>query len=170
MKAGYVRCRWESLWHYSCSFFTRLRSALTCLLRLPENDHGFEQTFQSVDTRMIQRVITKYVALVIFFTFCQVMGSMCTLPDLSMAEEVTTMVEEHMACPMDGTIMCPPLLTSSPERQLRQSIVAMDVAHATILLSPAAVPTLFATPTHCSWSNVCSIVPLSIDCSSVLRI
>lgn len=121
-------------------------------------------------TRMIPRVTTKYVALVIFFTFCQVMGSMCTLPDLSMAEAATTIVEEHMACPMDGTIMCPPSITSSPERQLRQSIVVMDVAHATILLSPAVVATVFPTPTHCSWSNVCSIVPLSIDCSSVLRI
>ena len=119
---------------------------------------------------MIPRVHTKYVALMIFFTFCQVMGSMCTLPDLSMAEEAAAMVEEHMACPMDGTIMCPPSITSSPERQLKQSIVVMDVAHATILLSSAPVPVLFPTPTHCSWSNVCSIVPLSIDSSSVLRI
>ncbi|HQR15450.1 MAG TPA: hypothetical protein PLZ37_12900 [Nitrospira sp.] len=119
---------------------------------------------------MIQRVKRKYVALVLLFTFCQVMGSMCTLSDLSMTEEAAAMVEEHMACPMDGTTMCPPLLTSSPERQLRQSIVVMEVAHATILLSSAAVPTLFPAPTHCSWRHVCSIVPLAIDCSSVLRI
>lgn len=119
---------------------------------------------------MIQRVKTKYVALVLLFTFCQVIGSMCTLSDLSMAEEATTMVEEHMACPMDGTIMCPPSITSSPERQLRQSIIVLDVAHATILLSPGVVLTIFPTPTQCSWSNVCSIVPLSIDSSPVLRI
>lgn len=119
---------------------------------------------------MIQRVNTKYVALVLLFTFCQVMGSMCTLSDLSMAEEATTMVEEYMACPMDGTIMCPPSITSSPERQLRQSTLVLDVAHATILPSPGAVLTAFPTPTQCSWSNVCSIVPLSIDSSPVLRI
>ncbi len=119
---------------------------------------------------MIRRVPTKYVALLLFFTFCQVMRSMCTLPDLSMAGETTTLVEEHMACPMEGTIMCPPSLTSSPERQLRPSIIAMDVAHATILLSPAAVLTVFSTSTQWSRSNVCSIVPLSIDSSPVLRI
>ena len=121
-------------------------------------------------TRMIPRVTTKYVALVLFFTFCQVMGSMCTLPDLSMAEEATTMVEEHMACPMDGTIMCPPSITSSPERQLRQSIIVMDVAHATILLSRGAVLTVSPTPMQSSWNNICSIVPLSINSSPVLRI
>lgn len=119
---------------------------------------------------MIQRVEAKYVALLLLFTFCQVIGSMCTLPDLSMAEEPTTLVEERMACPMDETIMCPPSLTSSPERQLRQSIIVLDVAHATILLSPAAVVTVFLAPTQCSWSHVCSIVPLSIDSSPVLRI
>ncbi len=121
-------------------------------------------------TRMIRRVDTKYVALLLFFTFCQVIGSMCALPGLSVAEETATLVEERMACPMDGTIMCPPSITSSPERQLRQSIIVMDVAHATILLSPVAVPTVFPTPTQFSWSSVCSLVPLSIGASSVLRI
>ena len=118
---------------------------------------------------MVRRVDTKYVTLMLLFTFCQVIGSMCTLPDLSMAEEGTTLVEEHMACPMDGTIMCTPSITSSPERQLRHSIV-MDVDHGMILFSPAAVLTVFSAPTQCSWSNVCSIVPLSIDSSPVLRI
>lgn len=119
---------------------------------------------------MIRRVHTKYVALLLFFTFCQVIGSMCALSDLSMAEETTTILDEHIVCLMDGTIMCPPSLTSSPERQLRPSIIAMDVAHATILLSPAAVLTVFSASTQWSRSNVCSIVPLSIDSSPVLRI
>ncbi len=119
---------------------------------------------------MIQRVRTKYAALVLLFTFCQVIGSMCTWSDLSMAEEAATMAEEHMACPMDGMIMCPPSITSSPERQLRQSIIVMDSTYATILLSLGAVLTVFPTPTQCSWSNACSIVPLSIDSSPVLRI
>jgi hypothetical protein len=119
---------------------------------------------------MIRRVPTKYVALLFLFTFCQVIGSMCTSSDLSMAEEATAMVEEHMTCPMDGTIVCPPSLISSPERQFKQSIILMDVAHAPIVLSPDAVLTVFSASTQRSRSSVCSIVPLSIDSSPVLRI
>lgn len=118
---------------------------------------------------MVRRVVTKYVTLMLLFTFCQVIGSMCTLPDLSMAEEGTTLVEEHMACPMDGTIMCPPSITSSPERQLKHSIV-MDVDHTPMLIGPAAGLPVPSLPAQWSWSSVCSIVPLSIGSSSVLRI
>ncbi len=121
-------------------------------------------------TRMIRRVDTKYVALLLFFTFCQVIGSMCALPSLSVAEETATLVEERMACPMDGTVMCPPSLTSSPERQSKQSVVVRDVTPATMLLSPGDGLTRLSASTQCSWSNVCSIVPLSIDSSPVLRI
>jgi hypothetical protein len=119
---------------------------------------------------MIRRLPTKYVALLFLFTFCQVIGSMCTWSDLSMAEDATAMVEEHMTCPMDGTIVCPPSLISSPERQFKQSIIFMDVAHAPIVLSPDAVLTVFSASTQRSRSSVCSIVPLSIDSSPVLRI
>lgn len=118
---------------------------------------------------MIRRLHTKYVALLLFFTFCQVIAAMCGLPDLSVAEETATLVEERMACPMDGTIMCPPSLTSSPERQFKNSIV-MDVDHARVLLGLADVLTVFSAQTQCSWSSVCWIVPLSIDSSPVLRI
>lgn len=119
---------------------------------------------------MIQRMKTRYVGLVLFFTFCQVMGSMCTLPDLSTAGETTNLVEEHMACPMDGTIMCPPSLTSTPERQFKPNLHVMEFAHPTILISPAPQLIVFQSATQCSWSSVCSIVPLSIESSSVLRI
>lgn len=118
---------------------------------------------------MIQRVTMKYVAVVLIFTFCQVIGSMCTLPNLSMAEESATMVEEHVACPMDDTVMCPPSLTSSSVRQLKNSDVT-GVNHATILLSLGAMVTVLSAPTQCFRSNVSSIVPLSIDSSPVLRI
>ncbi|KXK01861.1 MAG: hypothetical protein UZ03_NOB001001945 [Nitrospira sp. OLB3] len=131
---------------------------------------AFEQILRRFVARMIRRVDTKYVALLLLFTFCQVIGSMCTLPDLSRAEEAITMVEEHMACSMDGTVMCPASLTSSPERQLRQSTIVMDVAHAAISSSPDNVLPVFSTPPRFSWSNVCSIVPLSIESSPVLRI
>lgn len=118
---------------------------------------------------MIQRVKTKYVALMLLFTFCQVIGSMCALPGLSVAEESATLVEERMACPMDGTIMCPPSIASSPERQLKHSIVR-DVDHAPMLISLAAGLPVLSVLAQWSWSSVCSIVPLSIGSSSVLRI
>ena len=118
---------------------------------------------------MIRRVNTQYFALVLFFTLCQVIGTMCTLPDLSVAEGAALFVEEGMACPMDGTTMCPPSLTSSPERKTKNRMV-IDVDHETILLSPAAVLTVPLAPTLWSWSSACSIVPISIGSSSVLRI
>ena len=120
-------------------------------------------------TRMIRRVDTKYVALLLFFTFCQVIGSMCALPGLSVAEATASLVEERMACPMDGTIMCPPSITSSPERQLKHNIV-LDVDHAPMLISLAAGLPVPAVLVQWSWSSVCSIVPLSIGASPVLRI
>jgi hypothetical protein len=118
---------------------------------------------------MISRDYTRYVALVLFFTLCQVIGAMCVLPEISAAEEESALVEDVMTCPMDGTTMCPPSATSSPERQIKSSAVA-DVDHATILLSPSTDLTTLSVPTLCSWSNAFSIVPLSIDSSSVLRI
>ena len=120
---------------------------------------------------MIRRVDSEYVALLIFFTFCQVIGTMCALPDLSVAKETAILVEEGMVCPMDGTIMCPPSITSTPERQIQiKSSMVMDVDHVTIVFSSAAVLTAPSVSTQWSWSSAYSIVPISIDSSSVLRI
>lgn len=119
---------------------------------------------------MIRRVNTQYFFLVLFFfTFCQVSGMICTFPDLSVAEGGALLVEEGMACPMDGTTMCPPSLTSSPERQIQHTLVS-DVDHATILLSPAAVFPVSSVWMQWSWSSAFFIVPISIGSSSVLRI
>ncbi len=118
---------------------------------------------------MISRIQTRYVALVLFFAFCQVIGTMCAVPDLLMAQETVLLIEDNMACPMDGTIMCPPSLTSSPERQTKHHMV-MDIDHAASLLSPMAVLTIASVPMQCSWSSASSIVPISIASSSVLRI
>lgn len=116
---------------------------------------------------MIRRVNTQYTALVLFFTFCQVIGTMCNLPDLSVAEDTAILQEsDGMACPMDGTFMCPPSLTSSPERQVKHTLIA-DVDHTAVLLSPAPV---LVVPSVWSWSSAPSTVPLSISSSSVLRI
>jgi hypothetical protein len=93
----------------------------------------------------------------------------CPLPYLSVAEGAALLVEEGMACPMDGATMCPTSLTSSPERQIKQNLVS-DVDHATTLLGSAAVLIVQCTPTLSPWSSACSIVPISISSSSVLRI
>ena len=118
---------------------------------------------------MIRRVNTQHFVLVFFFTFCQVIGTMCALPDFSVAADAGLLVEEGMACPMDGTTMCPPSLTSSPERQIKHSMVS-DVDHAPVLVS---VPTALTSPlvtAYSSGSSVLSLVPISIGSSSVLRI
>ena len=118
---------------------------------------------------MIRRVNTQYVALVFFFALCQVIGTMCALPDLSVAEDAVPLVEERMACPMDGVTMCPPSLISSPERQIKDSTV-FDIDHATILLNPSSMLTVPSALARCSWGSTHSIVPISIGTSSVLRI
>jgi len=103
------------------------------------------------------------------FVFCQVIGAMCALPDLSVAEGVALFVEEEMTCPMDGTTMCPPSAMSSPERQVKNGAAAdADQASAVpcvlrIFTNPSAKP-------QWSWNNDFSLVPLSISSSSVLRI
>ena len=119
---------------------------------------------------MIRRVNTQYLFLVLFFfTLCQVMGTVCPLPDLSVAEGASLLVEEGMACPMEGTTMCPPSLPSSPERQIKGTLVS-DVDHATTQPGSPAVLTVQCTPALSSWSSACSMVPISISSSSILRI
>jgi hypothetical protein len=118
---------------------------------------------------MIPRFEMRSLALVLLFTFCQVIGTMCALPDLSAATDAALLVEEKMACPMDGTTMCPPALTSSPERQIKNSMVS-DVDHAPVLLSFSTTLTSPSVPAPWSWSSVLSLVPISISSSSVLRI
>lgn len=109
--------------------------------------------------------------MVLVFAFCQVMGAMCSVPDLSWADDMPQMAGElsHAACPMDGTIMCPPSLTASPERQIKTSMVV--VADPVLsLVSRAEVPAAVSLEMSESWSSAYSLVPLSISSSSVLRI
>jgi hypothetical protein len=109
--------------------------------------------------------------MVLVFTFCQVMGIMCAVPDLSLADDMPQLTEEmgHAACPMDGTIMCPPSLTSSPERHIKISVVA-DVYAPLILVSGATTPVSPSARPIGSVGSAHSIVPISIASSSVLRI
>ncbi len=118
---------------------------------------------------MISHTHVRYVALALLFTFCQVIGSMCVMPDLSQALEAA-FTEDRMACPMDEAIMCPPSLTSSPERQVK--LIAALNADQTVNV-PCLVSlglTGRVSPVPWSGSSVFSIVPISIESSSVLRI
>lgn len=115
----------------------------------------------------------KLISLVPVFVFCQIIGSMCGLSDLSIANDRPQLAEDmnHMSCPMDGTIMCPPSAASSPERQLKQAAV-IDLDQAPVLASTVAILSTVPIPIPTPWSrsNVFSIVPVSIASSSVLRI
>lgn len=118
---------------------------------------------------MIPLVQIRHVALVLVFGFCQVSGTMCALPDLSVAADAAQFVEEGMACPMDGTTMCPLAIAPSPERQIKRSMVS-DVEHAPVLISVSTAVTSPSVPVLWSGSSVLSIAPISISSSSVLRI
>lgn len=118
---------------------------------------------------MFSRVPLQFIALVISFTFCQVIGTMCVLPDLSEAEETAILAEETMTCPMDGTIMCPTSFTASPERQIQNNTV-VNLDPVLPLVSRDEAPAAVSVEMIWSWSSTYSIVPISIASSSVLRI
>ena len=118
---------------------------------------------------LIRRVNMPYLALVFFFALCQVMRTVCALPDLSVAEGAALLVEEGVVCPMDETITCAPSLTSSPERQIKHSMVSA-IDPVAVLLSVSLARTSPSVSVPWSWSSVWSIVPISISSSSVLRI
>lgn len=109
--------------------------------------------------------------MVLVFAFCQVMGVMCAVPDLSLADDVPQLGGEmsHAACPMDGTIMCPPAATSSLERQIKNNTVADGYAPP-ILASGATTPVSPSAQPMWSVNSTYSIVPIAIASSSVVRI
>lgn len=120
---------------------------------------------------MLSEAKVRTISVVLFFALCQVIGTMCAVPDLSLADDVAQLAEDmtHMTCPMDGTIMCPPSAMSSPERDVKPG-VAVDLDQTPEL--PAGVVS-FSVPqasSPWSWSSASSIVPISIASSSVLRI
>ena len=53
---------------------------------------------------------------------------MCALLDLSVARGAALLMEKGMACLMDGTTLCPPSLTSSPERQIKNNVGIIALA------------------------------------------
>ena len=110
-------------------------------------------------------------SVVLLFALCQIIGTMCTVPDLALAGEATQLADEinHMACPMDGTLMCPPSAVSSPERQLRQAATT-NLDQTPVLLNPVTASAVSSTLESSSWSSASGFVPISIASSSVLRI
>ena len=120
---------------------------------------------------ILAKVRMRFFSLVLLFALCQIVGTMCTVPDLSLADDAARLAEEmnHMACPMDGILICPPSLTASPERQIKNSLVVV-VDPVLSLVSHAEVPTGVSLEMIESWSGAYSSVPISISSSSVLRI
>lgn len=120
---------------------------------------------------IMMTVLANIRFMVLAFAFCQVMGVMCLVPDLSLAEEVPQLAGEmsHASCPMDGTLACPPSLTSSPERQIQISTIA-GVYAAQIVANDARTPVSHSARPIGSVGSAYSIVPISIASSSVLRI
>ena len=121
-----------------------------------------------IDSRF-RRVQVQLIFLVVAFVFCQVIGMMCALPDMTMAEETATLVRASEVCPMDETTMCPPSVTSSPERQAKHRPSA-EFEQGPSLLPLGDAPRVVSIFAQWSWSNACSIDPISIASSSVLRI
>ena len=121
--------------------------------------------------RIIAKTQRRSICTVLLFALCQIIGIMCAVPDLSLVKDGAQLAEDrhHMACPMDGTIMCPLSAVSSPERQLKQS-AAIDLNQTPVLLGPVAVVSAFPTSVPWCWSSASELVPISIASSSVLRI
>ena len=109
-------------------------------------------------------------SLVLFFALCQIVGTMCTVPDLSLADDAAQMAEQsnHVACPMDGTVMCPPSALSSPERQPKHA-ATIDLDQP-LLFSHVAASTASPRLKLLSRSSVQEFIPISIASPSVLRI
>ena len=83
--------------------------------------------------RLVQGVRFWPSALVLLFSLCQVIGLMCAVPDVALADDTAVFSEETMVCPMQTGLMCPPLLTSSPDRQVKSQPASdlLDMSGAT---------------------------------------
>lgn len=106
------------------------------------------------------------LAMVLFFIFCQVIGSMCALPDVALAQDQTMISEQGMVCPMDSGFMCPASLTSSPDRQVKIG-AALDAGHVPVAsVHDFAVCMLFA-----AWSGAqASSPPFTFSSSPSIQV
>jgi len=113
----------------------------------------------------------QFFSLVLFFTLCQIIGTTCTVPNLSLANDTTQLAEDMstMACPMDGTTMCLPSAVSSPERQPKHPAPA-DLNQIAVPLNPVAAFTAPSILEFLSWRSASEFIPISIASPSILRI
>ena len=118
---------------------------------------------------MVQRFRIRVLAILLFFVFCQTAGIMCGLPDVSMIGDGMAVAEAGMMCPMDGGMTCPPLITSSADRQIKHSS-ALNPVNSPLLgeRAYAVVTTSVAVASSLNRSHPC-ILTLSA-CLQVLRI
>lgn len=113
----------------------------------------------------------RFFSLVLLFALCQIVGTTCAMPDLSLADDTERLAKEmsDMACQMDGTIMCPLSAVSSPERQSKHTATT-DLNQIAVLFSPVSVSPVSPSLESLSLSSALEYVPISIASSSVLRI
>ncbi len=132
---------------------------------------SIEASYRAMNGWLLAKVKTRFFSLVLLFALCQIVGTMCTVPDLSLADDAAQLTEDmrHMACPMDGTSMCPLSAVSSPERQSKPPATT-DLHQIAVRLSPVEASTVSPTFEFLSWSSASEFVPISIASSSVLRI
>lgn len=59
------------------------------------------------------------------FRTMQIIRIMYAVPDIPLADNLAQLAEEmtDVACPIDGTIMCPPSRTAFPERQIKNAVL-----------------------------------------------
>jgi hypothetical protein len=131
---------------------------------------GIEASYHAMSGWILAKVRMRFFSVVLLFALCQIVGTMCMVPDLSLANDETQLAKgmNHMACPMDGAIICPPSLTASPERQIKNGVVMIDPVPS--LVNHTEAPASVSGEMISSWSSAYSLVPLSISSSSVLRI
>lgn len=132
---------------------------------------GVEASYRAMNGWLLAKLRMRFFSLVLLFALCQIVGTMCTVPDLSLADDAARLAEEmsHMACPMDGTSMCPLSVVSSPERQSKPPATT-DLDQIAILLSSVEASTVPPTFEFLAWRSASEFVPISIASSSVLRI
>ena len=118
---------------------------------------------------MGQRFRIRVFGVLLFFVFCQTAGVMCALPHVFMVDDGVAIADAGMTCPMDASMTCPPLITSSADRQIKYSSSLNPVNSPLLGERPyAVVTTSVAGASSLNRSHPC-VLALSA-CLQVLRI
>jgi hypothetical protein len=130
-----------------------------------------QASYHIMNDWLVTKVKMRLFCVVLLFALCQIIGTMCTVPDLLLADDTAQMaaVMSHMSCPMNGTIMCPPSAVSSPERQSKPQSTT-DLHQIVVLLSLVTAFTVSPYLESLSCGSASEFIPISIASSSILRI